>query len=82
MHILFFMAIATVLIITWFTGNLFACVFLSLVPGVFLLLCVVELFAGSMSGVTGIWAFACIGLLVAIWAPRHFRLQAMAPRRD
>ena len=32
MHILFFLAVAAVLIIWWFNGNLFACVFLSIIP--------------------------------------------------
>jgi hypothetical protein len=82
MHILIGLVIATALIIMWFHGGLFACVFLSIVPGAFLLLCIVETFAGNMGNLEVIWALGCAGLLAGIWAPRLFRLQAKAPRPD
>jgi uncharacterized membrane protein (UPF0136 family) len=74
MHILFFLAVATVLIIWWFHGNLFACVFLSLPVGA-------AFFAGlAMLGdkdipVAGgvLLATVSASVLVGIWAPRYYR---------
>ena len=80
MHILIFMAVATVLIIWWFNGNLFACVFLSIIPGG-------SRWGGFFSGdirqqrgdrVSAAW-FALAGAiaLAVIWIPRQVRLQRL-----
>ena len=68
MHILF-LAVAAVLIIMWFHGGLFACVFLSIVPAGFLFLCVAELLlSGNLDHANTLGALACAALLGGIWA--------------
>lgn len=71
MHILIGLAVATVLIILWAQGNLFACVFLSIPTALGLLLFAVQDAARSPDHVT--WAFVCAALLAGIWAPRYWR---------
>ena len=80
MEILFFLAVATVLIIWWFNGNLFACVFLSIIPGGaagvgFL----VAIFASNGEDrVSAAWcALAGAIALGIIWLPRYVRLQRL-----
>jgi hypothetical protein len=65
------LAVITVLLIGCFYGNLFACVFLSILPGGFLLLCCVERGLGGLPD--PLWALASIALLAGIWAPRYQR---------
>ena len=64
MHILIGLAVATVLIILWAQGNLFACVFLSIPTGLG------ALFFISDTPVIGL---ICVLLLAGIWAPRYYR---------
>ena len=83
MHILIGLiglTIATVIIMLWSRGTLFACVFLSIPTGLGLLLFTVQDAARSPGHMT--WALVCAVLLAGIWAPRLFRLQAKAPRPD
>jgi len=72
MHVLFGLAVATVLIIGWGYGNLFACVFLSIPVTLGLLVFIAQTPASPG------WALACGMLLAAIWAPRRMRLRAIA----
>jgi hypothetical protein len=78
MHILFFLAVATVLIILWFQGNLFACVFLTLpaagggVLGLFM-----AGFANTLSDRnfgTGMFVASVVALGI-IWLPRQYLLR-------
>jgi hypothetical protein len=77
MDILFFLAVAAVLAILWFRGNLFACVFLSLpvgtggVFGIFLASA-----ANTASDRTfGAWMIVASAVaLAAIWLPRYYQL--------
>jgi hypothetical protein len=71
MHIVLGMAVASLLIIGVAVGNLFACVFLSLLPAAYLLLCIV---AGTHNSEG--WAFASAVLLCVIWAPRYCYIQS------
>jgi hypothetical protein len=71
MHILIGLAVATLLIIGICVGNLFACVFLSLLPAAYLLLAV-----GLGTTNSGGWALACVVLLCVIWGPRYLRIRA------
>jgi uncharacterized membrane protein len=71
MHILIGMAVATLLIIGVAVGNLFACVFLSLLPAAYLAL---ALTVGTTNSEG--WAIACFVLLCVIWVPRWLRLRA------
>jgi hypothetical protein len=71
MHILIGMAVATLLVIGVAVGNLFACVFLSLLPAAYLAL---ALTVGTTNSEG--WAIACVVLLVVIWGPRWLRLRA------
>ena len=74
LHLLIGLTVATLLIIGCFYGNLFACVFLSIVPGgAVLILCLQQLPGGSPSNPA--WALVCAGLLACIWAPRYYRLR-------
>jgi hypothetical protein len=75
-HILIGMAVATVLIILWAQGSLFACVFLSIPPGVVLLLFIKETISRAPPG-GPIWPIACVALLLGIWAPRSYRQQRL-----
>ena len=70
-HILIGLAVATVLIILWASGNLFACVFLSIPAGLGLLIFTVQDARGSPNH--WIWALACAALLAGIWVPRYYR---------
>ena len=68
-HILIGMAVATVLIILWAQGSLFACVFLSIPTGLGLL------FFFSDTPVIGL---ICVLLLAGIWVPRFYWLHRAA----
>ena len=74
MHILFGLAVATVLVIGWFAGNLFVCVFLSLplgaIAAVFLL----------QTPSNGLWALVFAALVAGVWMPRYLRIRAAGPR--
>jgi hypothetical protein len=70
MAILVGMAVASLLIIGIAVGNLFACVFLSLLPAAYLLLAITVGTTNSEG-----WALACVVLLCVIWGPRWCYLQ-------
>jgi membrane protein implicated in regulation of membrane protease activity len=70
MHILIGMAVATLLIIGCFAGNLFVCVFLSLAPALGALI-----FFAQTPAQPG-WGLVCIGVVCVIWLPRYLRLRA------
>lgn len=74
MHILLIaiivMGLATILLIGWAQGQLFACVFLSIPTGLAMLIFAMQEPVRSPDHV--FWASVCFGLLVAIWAPRAF----------
>jgi hypothetical protein len=61
------LAVTTALIILWTSGNLFACVFLSIPPGLGLLV-----IAMRDDPALPIYPTLCLGSLVVIWAPRYF----------
>ena len=63
MHILIGLAVATVIIILWAQGSLFACVFLSIPTGLG------ALFFFSDTPVIGL---ICALLLAGIWVPRYY----------
>jgi hypothetical protein len=67
------LAIATVLIIGWAAGNLFACVFLSIPTALAMLIFAIQ----SPSNVG--WTLACAGALCIIWTPYMARRQAARP---
>jgi len=69
MHILIGMAVATVLIILWAQGSLFACVFLSLAPALGALIFLIQ------SPHASPWWLACVALIVVIWTPRYVLLR-------
>jgi hypothetical protein len=77
-HILIGLAVATVLIILWASGNLFACVFLSIPPALGLLIFMLQDARGSPNH--WVWALACAFSLAGIWAPRLFRRPRVAGR--
>ena len=82
MHILIGLiglVVATVIIIMWARGGLFACVFLSIPIGGGLLVFVLQVPSGGSPNAP-IWALVCALLLAGIWAPRYFR-QATADRQ-
>ena len=78
MHILIGMAVATVLIILWASGNLFACVFLSIPPALGLLI-----IAMRTDPALPIYPQLCFGSLAVIWTPRflHRRARNHRPQR-
>ena len=77
MHILIGLAVATVIIILWAQGNLFACVFLSIPTGLGLLVFILQ-DERSPKHVDN--ALLCIVILLIIWAPRHtFNRIRMSP---
>jgi hypothetical protein len=69
MHILIGLVVATVLVIGWAAGNLFACVFLSLPTGALGLYSL--LFINTGAGFLGV--LACAAVLCGIWAPYGYR---------
>jgi RsiW-degrading membrane proteinase PrsW (M82 family) len=75
MHILIGLiglTIATVIIMLWARGTLFACVFLSIPTTLVMLIFAFQDRTGSPNG--PVWALVCAMLLAVIWAPRCFRL--------
>ena len=70
MHILIGLAVATVIIILWARGNLFACVFLSIPIGLLMLLMIADTGDGLKALLS---AMVCAGLLAVIWVPRYWR---------
>lgn len=80
MHILIGLVIglgvATILLITWARGSLFACVFLSLLPAAYVLLACLQQISGGNNFYPG-WVLACLGLIGIIWLPRYRLLRAM-----
>ena len=72
LHAIIGLVIATVLLIGWGAGNLFACVFLSIPVGLGMLVFILQ----TPSNLP--WALACMVVLVVIWAPRWHRRRAMA----
>ena len=63
MHILIGLSVATVILILWARGNLFACVFLSISIVLVAVMVVTE-----MPGI----GLICVLLLAGIWAPRYY----------
>lgn len=77
MHILIGLVIATVLIILWLQGNLFACVFLTLpAAGGGVLGLLLAVIANTMEDRNlGAWMIvASAAALAAIWVPRQYLL--------
>jgi hypothetical protein len=76
-HILIGLAVATVLIILWASGNLFACVFLSIPPALGLLI-----IAMRTDPALPIYPQLCFGSLAVIWLPRFlmYRMSVQAMR--
>ena len=74
MHILIGLVVATVLVIGWACGNLFACVFLSLPVGALGLYSM--LFINTGAGLAGV--LACAAVLCGIWGPRYYQRHRMA----
>ena len=72
LHALVGLTVATILIIGWGYGNLFACVFLTIPITLGLLV-----FAVKTPAAPG-WALTCMVLLAVIWLPRRMRLRAAA----
>ena len=70
-HALICLVIATVLLIGWGAGNLFACVFLSIPVGLGMLIFILQTPSNPP------WALACMVALIVIWAPRWHRRRAM-----
>ncbi len=70
MEILIGLAIATVLVIGWAKGNLFACVFLSLGLLLGALFSAVIMFSGQDWG--AILFVICLALLAGVWGPRYY----------
>jgi hypothetical protein len=70
MHILIGLVMATALIIMWANGSLFACVLLSIPPGLGLLVIVMR-----DDPALPIYHAICFGSLAIIWAPRYFRFR-------
>ena len=71
MHILIGLAVATVIIILWAQGSLFACVFLSIPTGLGALILAVQDELTAPNHVAH--ALFCALLLLVIWAPRFYR---------
>ena len=69
LHFLAVLAIATLLIIGWIYGGLFACVFLSIAPALGLIILALQQLPGG-SPSSPAWAVVCAILLVVIWTPR------------
>jgi hypothetical protein len=72
------LAVAAAFIILWASGNLFACVFLSIPPALGLLV-----IAMRDNPAMPIYPLICIGALVVIWTPRylHRRVRNHHPQR-
>ena len=78
MHILIFMAVATVLIILWAQGNLFACVFLSIVPALGFLIFAIQDRTDSPGSPA--WMLICAVSLAVIWVPLYLRRRRAVPQ--
>lgn len=65
MAILLGLCVATLLVIGWFVGSIFACVFMTLpVAAVGLIFALQD--TGARTG----WVLVCLGIIAVIWAPR------------
>ena len=75
LHIIIGLVIATVLVMGWAGGNLFACVFLSLPVGLAAIICALQ----AKQDMWGAFV-ACLVILAVIWLPRHIRHRTLVMR--
>lgn len=76
MSILIGLGVATLLVIGWFVGSIFACVFLTLPVATATIV-----FAAQDTGPRIGWVLVCLGIMVVIWAPRALMQFADARER-
>jgi len=73
MHILLFLAVATVVVMLWARGALFACVFMTLPLAALGIASLVTIGQPGGAGAGAVGIIASVGLLAAVWAPRYLR---------